>query len=221
MKRKAAIFTLMGVLAVIVIVSCIYFNGNKDAGLYGSNSADYNRTVEKICTERGYLIKDSGDFDMGDNSYSSSYVSLKRSDSGYDIQILIGKSAHFDMPNLSINIDKEIYSEHDKLKGIEKDFCLIVDLINEFSEEKITEEMLKRFLSDDKNVTEDHEVNEYETYKVITKMEELNISCGIIYQVYTNEYERKDNEYIYQEGASLEEEMSIGVNPSLNWFKIK
>lgn len=136
MKRKAAIFTLTGVLAVILIVSCIYFNGNKDAGLYESNSADYNRTVEKICTERGYLIKDSGDFDMGDNSYSSSYISLKRSDSGYDIQIMIGKSAYYDMPNLTINIDKEIYSEHDKLKGIEKDFDLIVDLVNDFPKKK-------------------------------------------------------------------------------------
>ena len=212
MKRKTAIFALTGVLSVIFIVSCIFLNCNKDSGLHESNSADYNRTVEKICPEKGYFVNKNGDFSGEDNSYSSSYVSLKRSDSGYNIQIMIGKSAYYDKPNLTINIFKEIYSEADMLKGIEKDFGLIVDLVNEFSEEKITEEMLKAFFSDDKNVTDDHEVNEYwETYNVITKMENLNRECEILYQVYTDEYERKDNEYIYQEGASLEEEISISV----------
>ena len=81
-----------------------------------------------------------------------------------------------------------------------------------FPKKKSQRKCWKRFFSDDKNVTDDHKVDEYwETYNVIIKTEELNKSCGIIYQVYTDEYEKKDNEYIYQEGASLEEEMSISV----------
>lgn len=213
--KRAYILVIPIIIIFVIIIFTNLFSSKSETFSDGEEIANYDKIVKEIANEHEYSVEKINNFTY-DDSYYSSYFTLEKEGLNHVIQVSIGKSSINEQPLITINIYREIESEKEMKFGLDKHFDLIVSLINEFSENKISSSMLNEFFKDDENVTMRHEFDKYwETYYAVKKSEKLNETCDILYNVYTCAYVAESGRFTYHEEDGFDEEISISTIESL------